>query len=1710
MDCIEAILESCVLLDLETSPDGSRLKVGAISGQEKVHFKGQFKQSDLIQTLNSLCRDARFVLGHNILDHDLPLLRKHVPSLELLRLPVIDTLLLSPIAFPKNPYHRLVKDYKLVRTALNDPVADAENAATLFRDQCAVFEELKQSDAPLVRFFAWTFAESMEPLFRALGIVAFNDQEAMVYFKEYATTFGCGYAAESINIQKRESAAYTLSWLRVAGANSILPPWVRYRFPEVVDIIRQLRETACADPNCSYCRTNSNPQYQLQHFFRDEDGRPFENFRTEPLSPNGGSLQEAIVRSGMNNEPLLAVLPTGAGKSLCYQLPALVRNQRRGVLTIVISPLQALMKDQVDNLNRLTGYDFAAALYSMLTPPERGSVMERVRLGDIALLYLSPEQLRNVSFRNLAKQREIGCWVFDEAHCLSRWGHSFRPDYLYASRFIRELADQQHVECPPVACFTATAKRDVIDEIRQHFQTELGQELNTYDGGAERTNLLFEVQMVNSAEKKTRVLQLLQERVPKNGTSVVYCSTRVRTEEMAEWLQLSELSAEAFHAGLEPPEKRRIQDGFIAGDIEHICATNAFGMGIDKDNVRLVVHADIPGSLENYLQEAGRAGRDRKAAQCVLLYDEQDIETQFSLSASSRLTQNDIAQILKGLRRSKRDKNSTVIITAGEILRDEEVETRFDTHDPMATTKVNTAVSVLERGRFVQRDENRTNVIQVKPLMQSLKEAREKINTLHLSEKVKQQWIEIMAKLFDQEPNQALSADKLAELPSMISTENPSKKQTLQHDTLPVIRILNDMVNEGLVKKDTLLSAYVKIRCTNASDKRLAEVCIIETAMIELMCEEEPDPEGWMVLSLRRLNQRLIDNGHMCVPELLRNLLHSLALDGQGLAGRRGSIALRYRDTDHYSIRLQRSWSDLRATVERRQSVAGIILKTVSAKIPAGTNGEHLVEFGESELMTALKSDMFIAAQIRDFSSAIERSLLFLHEQSCIILQQGLAVFRSAMTISIVPSARGRRFTEGDYSSLKEHYRERNFQIHVMNRYAALGLDIIQDALNLVLAYFTMEKAEFVKQYFPGDQEMLARATSAESYQRIVDQLNNGVQVAIVSAKMDHNMLVLAGPGSGKTRVIAHRAAYLLRVKRVRPREILVICFNRGAAISLRERIFQLVGKDAAGITVQTYHGLAMRLVGASLSAHLERHGEMLDLDKMIPQATAMLRGECDIPGLERDEMRERLLAGYRYILIDEYQDIDEAQYKMISAIAGRTLDSENNDAKLSILAVGDDDQSIYAFRGANVQFIRQFEQDYGARLHYLVENYRSTQTIIDISNQLIALNRDRMKTGHPIQINNARKPAPPGDRVRIIRCPDAMNQARHILNEIRERHKAGESIAVLSRTNSELNAIRAALETEKIPNFVAAERNSGVLIHRLREFQSLIKHIKGSNQTTVTAEALRQELTKLENYNLKNPWIAMLDTFLVEWREATGDNASIQDEAIDFLYEASQEYRRSGQAENKVYLSTVYAAKGLEFDHVSILGNWTKQGTVEKQEEERRVYYVGMTRARKNLALYELAKNQNPHTSELKGTAIERLELGMLPGPRDDELDKCFSLLDLSSIWIDYPAISHNAGNIRQEIARLHTGFVVFLAKKQQKDRIFIKTAIGSTIGALSQAASLQWADRLSAVRSVRIHGIITWRKEFSNHSTLAYPDEWEVPLLEVVWSSGANGNSR
>lgn len=1564
-------------------------------------------------------------------------------------------------------------------------------------------------------------AMGMEMVFAALGGKRPDEERALSLCRGLLGKWACAsFPVTPALVQTRAqrlALAFAVTWLRVAGSNSVLPPWVRMEHPISGELIQQLREVPCQSADCAYCRRIHNAREQLKGFFG------FDEFRPVPRNATGGSLQQDIIEAGMRSESLLAILPTGGGKSLCYQLPALVRNYRRGALTLVISPLQALMKDQVDGLVRRTGTPFAAALYGLLTPPERGDVLRRVRSGDVALLYVSPEQLRNRSFRDAIAQREIGCWVFDEAHCLSKWGHDFRPDYLYAGRFIREFAQTQGSVIPPIACFTATAKRDVREEIIAYFKTETGRELLLFEGGVERDNLLFEVQTITGRGKLERIHDLLSDRLPPGnvGSAIVFRATRDATELTSEYLRAKGWKAERFHAGLTPPEKKLIQDEFLAGDIRVICATNAFGMGIDKEDVRLVIHADTPGSLENYLQEAGRAGRDGNSAECVLLFAEEDCEHQFRMGAFSELSRRDIAQILRALRKSARGGQDKVVITAGEILRDEDIETDIDVQDRSADTKVRTAISWLERSGFLQRDENVTSVFQARPLVRDLKEAESKLRDLHLSDSERGLWLAILREVINAGTTESLTVDRLALLPEFTNYTrgNPAALANPEYVSAKVLKILSSMAQAGLMKRDLLLNAFVRYKVADHSRLRLDRVLALDRQLVDVLAVEEPDPEGWMPLSLRLLNQRLLDAGCESSREMVHSLLKSLSEDGRGFAGSHGSIDLRYLGRDSYRVRVRRTWSVISELAEKRRRVASVVLDTLLGKIPAETSprADLLVEFSFDELHQAIEQDLVLRSEVKDIDAAVERALMFLHEQRVLVLQQGLAVFRSAMTIRLHAEAKGEKYKASDYQPLEHHYHERVLQVHVMSEYARRALERMKEALELVLAYFTLDKEQFTRRFLGGKPDLLKHATTAQSYQRIVTDLENAAQIKVVTAPASRNMLILAGPGSGKTRTVVHRCAYLLRVERVRPQSILVCCFNRGAALELRRRLADLVGHDARGVTILTYHSLAMRLLGHSFAGRNGANEREINFDALIADAVKLLRGE-DVPaGLEADEVRDRLLAGFQYILVDEYQDIDEPQYQMISAIAGRTLDDP--DLKLSILAVGDDDQNIYAFRGTNVEFIRRFQQDYGAEVHYLVENYRSTRHIIDSSNQLISANTDRMKTDRPIRIDRQRAQSPSGGdfgrkdglsggKVQVIEVPDQVAQAEAVLAEVRRLRALGvadwSSIAVLSATHRELAHVRSLAEQEGIPVRWFASRATMPPLHQIRESQLVLKHLSDKRSTLLRASDLSRIVAGLFESIPPTPWTGYLTRLIDAWHSESDDAELPVQEFVEFWYETCAEDRRDFSYGEGILLSTVHSAKGTEHDHVLLIGAWPLVQPRTKLEEVRRAFYVGMTRARKTLCILSRADVRPSLPDALAGPAVLRREFAIQKAKTTNGMSN-YTMLSLDDIHLGFPAQFEAAHPVHQALARLNTGDRLQMGPVGNGG-VGLHDGSGLCIARLSRKGAATWIPRLPAVQVLRVVAMLRRtadqsEKEFQERCRVP---EWELPVAEVVLQDG------
>jgi ATP-dependent DNA helicase RecQ len=333
---------------------------------------------------------------------------------------------------------------------------------------------------------------------------------------------------------------------------------------------------------------------------------------------------------------LLAVMPTGAGKSLCFQLPAVVHNG----LTLVVSPLIALMKDQVDGLQRLGVR--AAYLASGQSAEERRGVLRDVRAGRVDLLYVSPERLREQSFLNLLEQLDVWLVAVDEAHCISAWGMDFRPDYLRIPEALRRLPRR-----PVIAAFTATAPPEV--------RTDLIEQLRLDDparvlAGFDRPNLRFLVKFC--AKPSTRLRELSREVGARKGSGIIYAGTRKAAEEQAAWLRADGRKAEPYHAGLPPDERSATQDAFLSGQIDVICATNAFGLGIDKPDTRFVIHTALPPALDAYYQEAGRAGRDGMPADALMLYCRSDRQLQEWLIDADLPRLNDLRQVYELVARS--------------------------------------------------------------------------------------------------------------------------------------------------------------------------------------------------------------------------------------------------------------------------------------------------------------------------------------------------------------------------------------------------------------------------------------------------------------------------------------------------------------------------------------------------------------------------------------------------------------------------------------------------------------------------------------------------------------------------------------------------------------------------------------------------------------------------------------------------------------------------------------------------------------------------------------------------------------------------------------------------------------------------------------------------------------------------------------------------
>ncbi|HHG83752.1 MAG TPA: RecQ family ATP-dependent DNA helicase, partial [Bacteroidetes bacterium] len=715
-------MAAILYLDIETNSQFERIEdLGVI-------LEGETYRGKSLEKLLNISSQATAICGHNIFVHDLEILKKYPDLSRLAKLPVIDTLYLSPLFRPNLCKHKLDKDYQQSTPYKNDPLADARLAKMLLADLINCFRALSHEKQYL---YASLLQETLpfKEFFQRLPL----DQ----HWKKEEAILGSKAEILSASIQKLFTGkiclhasrlaiiefapvelAYVLALLDTEKPEIRTPSWLLHTFPQVEYIFDLLCTKNCGTSDCQYCQLKLDPKQGLKKYFGFPDFRHFEGDGAMPL-------QEQVVRAALTNQSFLAIFPTGGGKSLTFQLPALIRGAAKGALTVVISPLVALMKDQVDVL-REKGVINAVALNSLLSPLERSDTIQRVKDGLVSLLYLAPESLRSNVVLRLLTGRLIDRFVIDEAHCFSAWGQDFRVDYLYIAEFIHLLQEKKGNNRPiQVSCFTATARPEVIQEIQAYFESKSGLKLKIFQTHQQRTNLTYRaIELDQETDKFEKLVNILEE---KDGPAIVYVSRVKTTIKLEEGLKKQGLRVGAYNGKMESKRKNEVQNAFKSGEIDIIVATSAFGMGVDKDDVSLVIHYEISNSLENYVQEAGRAGRDPKMqAKCIILFNESDLDKHFELLQGLKLNQKEISQIWQGIKRFKTD---FICRSALEIAK----KSGWDEELRDLETRVKAAINALESINYLDRQQNSPRIFATGLIPDNFESAMVKVkNNAHL------------------------------------------------------------------------------------------------------------------------------------------------------------------------------------------------------------------------------------------------------------------------------------------------------------------------------------------------------------------------------------------------------------------------------------------------------------------------------------------------------------------------------------------------------------------------------------------------------------------------------------------------------------------------------------------------------------------------------------------------------------------------------------------------------------------------------------------------------------------------------------------------------------------------------------------------------------------------------------------------------------------
>ena len=1195
----ERMKHSYAIVDVEVGVSDRRIHdIGALRWDGGVyHGHSKTELMDFLQGVD-------FVCGHNIIHHD----ARYLWAEGECPFSLVDTLYVSPLLFPERPYHRLLKDDKLISEQMNNPVNDCEKARDLLMDEVACWQVLparkQRIQATLLRdkpeFQGFLRMVDAEPAGINLPALIWNEYRGRI----------CQYVDVSALVEQYPvEFAYALALIDTNDVRSITPGWVLHNYPGVEYVMGVLRQRHCGEPDCDYCNSFLNLHRNLKAFFGYDAGRTVHG------------------------------------------------------LTVVISPLQSLMKDQVDNLVE-RGITDAVTINGLLDPITRSLAIQRVQDGEASLLYIAPEMLRSKTIEKILLTRHVVRFVIDETHCFSSWGQDFRMDYLYIGKFIRDY--QQKKGCRqmiPVSCFTATAKQKVIQDICDYFKRTLYLNLDIYASKATRTNLHYAVVHADTDEDKYQKLRALLSEY--DCPAIVYVARTRRTHELSARLSRDGYRALPFNGKMDTDEKVHNQDEFMSGRVRIIVATSAFGMGVDKKDVGLVVHYNISDSLENYVQEAGRAGRDPAlSARCYVLYSDSDLDKHFVLLNQTKLSISEIQQVWQAVKKMTRQRQQ-VSCSSLEIAR----MAGWSDSGADIETRVRTAVAVLEQAGYLERGNNMPHVYATGITVRNMDEARQRItDSVLFDNEDREKAVRIIKSLITQkhvakaQDSEAESrVDYLADILGLTRSE--------------VVSAVVRMRQEGILADSKDITAYLPE--TGATERKAVQLLERFAKLEKYILEHIPD-DG-LQISCKQLNDDAVSNGLTTSNEKnIRTLLYFLVVKGY----------VRKQEDPSRNMRLtrqgDRQMTDSRS--ERRWSICRFALEWLYAQLPnvSSETTNRMLQFSVVELLNQVKGNGHsLFGSLSDVQiEEVEEALLFLSNIGALKLDGGFMVLYNAMSIQRLKDAK-LRYKQDDYRMLDEFYKQKIQQVHIVGEYANLMVRDYKAAQQYVQDYFQMDYKRFVAKYFKGERiTEIQRNITPQKYQKLFAQLSER-QREIISDKESRCIVVAAGPGSGKTRVLVHKLASLLLLEDVKHEQLLMLTFSRAAATEFKQRLIDLIGEAAYYVEIKTFHAYSFDLLG--------RVGNLEDVKDAVARAAEMIaQGEVEPNKI-----------GKTVLVIDEAQDMSAEEYALVKALMA-------NNEEMRVIAVGDDDQNIFEFRGSDSKYLYLLSQEPGSRFAEMTENYRS------------------------------------------------------------------------------------------------------------------------------------------------------------------------------------------------------------------------------------------------------------------------------------------------------------------------------------------------------------------------------------------------------------------